>query len=118
MPLDTSFIAARPENEAPDSRIPGLLFVGRILKEGTAVSTEAAGPFPVHNRPDVRGALVGIACATLVMVLSLTELRFERFKLKIPLPCREAHSPAVVMSGRTMLNYSLLPSKGSSIWSN
>ena len=81
MPLDTSFIAARPENEAPDGRIPGLgtpvaqilLFVGHIPKEGTAVSTEAAGPFPVHDRPDVREALVEIACATLAVALSLTE---------------------------------------------
>ena len=80
MPLDISFMAARPENEAPDGRIPGvgtpvaqiLLFVGHIPKEGTAVSTEAAGSFPVHERPDVREALVEIACATLAVALSLT----------------------------------------------
>ncbi len=81
MPLDTFFIAVRPENEASDDRISGLeipiaqilLFVDHILKEEIAVSTEAADPFPVHDRPNVREALVEIACATLAVALSLTE---------------------------------------------
>ncbi len=81
MPLDTFFIAARPENEAPDDRISELetpvaqvlLFVDRIPKEGIAMSIEAAGSLPVHDRPDVREALVEITCATLVVALSLTE---------------------------------------------
>ncbi len=81
MLLDTFFIAVRLENKAPDDRIPGLgisiaqvlLFVDHILKEEIAMSTEAADSFPVHDRSNVREALVEIACATLAVALSLTE---------------------------------------------
>ncbi len=81
MPLDTFFIAARPENEVSDDRISGLetsiaqvlLFVDHIFKEEIAMSTEAADPFSVHDKPNVREALVEIVCATLAVALSLTE---------------------------------------------
>ncbi len=133
MSLDTFLIAAQSENEVSDSCISELetliaqillflaqilLFVDCILKEEIAMSIEVIDSFSVYNRSNVREALVEIACATLVMMLSLTELRFERFKLKISLSCREAHSSAVMMSDRIMLNYLLLSSKKSSIWSN
>lgn len=76
MPLDTSFVAARPENKVPDGRTLGfsipvalillfvadiLLFIGYIPKEGAAVSTEAAGPSLVRNRPVICVALVAFA---------------------------------------------------------
>ena len=81
MPLDTFFIAARPENEVPDDRISELgisiaqilLFVDHIFKEEIAMSTEATDSFSVHDRSNVREALVEIACATLAVALSLTE---------------------------------------------
>ncbi len=80
MLLNISFMTARSENEASDGRISEvetsiaqiLLFVDHIFKEGIAVSTEAAGSFSVHERPNVREALVEIACATLAVALSLT----------------------------------------------
>ncbi len=44
-----------------------------ILKEEIAMSTEAIDSFSVHDRLNVREALVEIVCATLVVTLSLTE---------------------------------------------
>ncbi len=81
MLLDTFFIAARSENEASDDRISELeisiaqilLFVDHILKEEIAMSIEAIDSFSVHDRSNVREALVEIVCATLAVALSLTE---------------------------------------------
>ena len=79
--LDTFFIAAQSENEVSDDRISELetliaqilLFVDHILKEEIAMSTEVIDSFSVHDRSNVHEALVEIACATLVVTLSLTE---------------------------------------------
>jgi len=79
--LDTFFIAARSENEVSDDHISELeisiaqilLFVDHILKEEIAMSTEAIDSFSVHDRSNVREALVEIVCATLAVALSLTE---------------------------------------------
>ena len=95
MVLDTSFVAACPRNEVPDGCNPGfgapvaqiVLFaavqflIGQTLMEGSAVSTEAAGPFPVRKL-DACGPLVKCLCAALVAVLTLTVRRFEGFKMK------------------------------------
>lgn len=79
--LNTFFIAARLENEVLNDRISELetlitqilLFVNYILKKETAISTKATDSFLVHDRLNVREALVEIACATLIIALSLTE---------------------------------------------
>ncbi len=99
-PLDTSFVAARPENEVPVGRtlrfgVPVaqmllfvadvLLFVGHIPKEGAAVNSETAGSSPVRNKPDVCAALVEFAWVTLAPVPLLAGWGIEGFKLKIPL---------------------------------
>ncbi len=81
MSLDTFFIVAQSENEVSDDRISELeisiaqilLFVDHILKEEIAMSTEAIDSFSVHDRLNVREALVEIVCATLAVALSLTE---------------------------------------------
>ena len=96
MVLDTSFVAACPRNEVPDGCKPGFgapvaqivlfaavqLLIGQTPMEGSAVSTEAAGPFPVRNKLDACGPLVKWLCAALVAVLTLTMGRFEGFKMK------------------------------------
>jgi len=81
MLLDTFFIAVQSENEVSDDHISELetliaqilLFVDHILKEESAMSIEVIDSFSVHDRLNVREALVEIVCATLVMMLSLTE---------------------------------------------
>jgi len=81
MSLDTFFIAARSENEVSDDCISELetliaqilLFVDRILKEEIAMSIKAIDSFSVHNKSNVREALVEIVCVTLVVALLLTE---------------------------------------------
>jgi len=49
------------------------LFVDHILKEEIAMSIEVIDSFSVHDRSNVREALIEIACATLVVMLLLTE---------------------------------------------
>ena len=81
MLLNTFFIAVQSENEVSDDHISELetliaqilLFVDHILKEESAMSTEAIDSFSVHDRLNVREALVENVCATLVMMLLLTE---------------------------------------------
>ena len=100
MLVNTFFIAARSENEALNDRtswleiliaqillfvVSVLLFINHILKEEIAMNIEVVDSFSVHNRLNVRETLVKIARATFIMMLSLTEWRFEEFKLKISL---------------------------------
>ncbi len=82
-----SFAAARPRNEVPNGRAPGLgapdaqillfvadvlLLVGHIPIEGVAVNTEAAGPSPVRNKLDACGKFAKSVCETVVVVPLLT----------------------------------------------
>lgn len=79
MLLDIFFIIVRSENKALNdcilevgiSIVQILLFVDYISKEEIAISTKAIGLFLVHERLDVREALVEIACATFAIALSL-----------------------------------------------
>jgi len=79
--LDTFFIAARSENKASDDHISELetliaqilLFVDHIFKKEIVMSIKVIDSFSVHDRSNVREALVEIVCATLVVTLSLTE---------------------------------------------